>query len=159
MRETGPLAINEDGSLTQLQIELVESSGPVSPRYQYTIHVRLYVSETAVWLDYNDSRKSGNGKPVRFLREIGIADVKKIVRKLERLDFVKSNTGQDFTRDVRSRVGISFNWLTIRIDPKTDLRIDYLLADFERDDFADYAKAIDIIKNLVKMKPGKRKVL
>lgn len=153
MPKTGSSILHRDGSLKEFRIELVESSGPVSPKYHYSTRIIFYSSGNSARIDYSDVRKYLKGRPaqpVKFIRDIDAADAGKIVRKIQRLDFVKSNSSADFIGSARSRTGISFNRLTVAIGPDTDLSVDYLLEDYERDEFAGFDKAIDIVKKLAR---------
>ena len=154
MRKTGSPVLNRDELLKDIDIELVETSGPVSPKYHYTTSVHLYSDGCAVFLDYHDSRKDPERTSVHFLKELKAAELKRIVRKLGSLVFVKSNAGRDFVGGARSRIGVSFNWLSIQIGSEVDLRVDYLLSDFEYEGFDDYAKAINLLKSLVTLNPN-----
>jgi len=144
--------LSKDGSLRKIEIELVETSGPVSPAYHYTLRIRLYSEGNAIWLDYTEIRKK-SAISVQFVTQIEFFDFEKLLKKLRRLDFVKSNSSADFVGNSKEKVGISFNWLTLFVEPDIDLRVDYLLSAIERNDFGNYSKAVNIMKKLVASRP------
>jgi hypothetical protein len=152
MRKAGLHAFSEDASLRKIEIELVETSGPVSPAYHYTLRIRLYSEGKTIWLDYKETRKK-SGLNVQFVTQLESANFEKVLKKLRRLDFVKSNSSVDFVGNARTKVGISFNWLTLLVEPDINLRVDYPLSAIERDDFGDYSKAVNILKKLVALRP------
>jgi hypothetical protein len=107
-------------------------------------------------LEYKDSRKFRNGNfvlPVHFQTEISDAELSKILRKLDRLDFVRQKESRDFIGSARSKTGISFNRLSIKSGDDVAIQIDYLLSDYDREEFEEYAKAIAILKRLFTFQP------
>jgi hypothetical protein len=152
MRKNGLRVLNENGSLRKVEIELVETSGPVSPAYHYALRIRLYSEGNAIWLDYKETRKK-SGLDIQFVTQLECADFEKVLKKLRRIDFVKSNSSADFVGNARTKVGISFNWLTLFVEPDINLRVDYPLSAIERDDFGNYVKAVNILKKLIALRP------
>jgi len=122
-------------------LELEEWSGPVSPRFQYTVRVALTRREAGLFL--SGSRKAGGRttEVERALTAAAAAPIEALVAKLPRAD-------QDWIGARRDRKGVSFNHLIVRRGPVTT-RFDYLLGDLEAPDRADFAAAIAALKALL----------
>lgn len=141
--------IDEQGNLVPVKIELVESSGPVSPPYQFNLSIVL--------------NNEGNGLRIHYSYEgnfiAGEAQDKKVIDELipkdKALKFLNSlldldalGVNKELNDDIKNNVGISFNELNIQIGAKDKSQILYILGDLDESTFAKEAKIIEFIKKL-----------
>jgi hypothetical protein len=130
------------GTTVKLAIELFESSGPVSPRFQYTYRVRVECTEAGGTLAVE---RTGAGA-VKTDRTIDGAEAAKLVADL---DAAGARTcGGDFVGALRGRKGISFNWLELRFDDEAPVRVDYVLTSLDDEAFAPQKRVLDVVKAL-----------
>jgi len=125
-------------------IELVESSGPVSPRFRWSIHVVLTVDDAG-----GDLTVEAKGPPhgtVRRRERIEHAAIEALWRTLE-AQKVRAQGG-DLVGALRSRVGVSFNHLKIALEGDHEVRLDYLLAQLGEQENAARRAIVDAVKTL-----------
>ncbi len=134
-------------------IELFESAGPVSPKYQYITHVKITAKKERIELSYMNRSKYMDGKPEKhtdFTRQLTPEEYESLWRELEAGDVFSLN--RDWVGPtLRRRKGISFNFFEIKLGSGRGVRFDYLTRQREKDDFAPYQKVLTIIKNLSNM--------
>jgi len=132
------------------RIELVEASGPVSPRYSYTTTIALSLDATSadgaahVVRDHRDA--SGNHHDER---EIDRAAYEAILAEL--LRSLPLGAPLDLASTKRDRKGISFNHVAVVVGDAST-RLDYVLSDIDEDDGDPRARAV---VSLVKGAAGK----
>lgn len=136
---------HKDGNLQPIKLELYESSGPVSPPYQYIIHIKLTSIDQKVHLNYKDINNSSKSNE-QIDRVLSVEEYKKVLTELINNNVFDLNF--DFIGDEkRKRVGVSFNFFEFFLWDKS-VKFEYLLQDKKNVNFAPYEKIINIIKNL-----------
>lgn len=121
----------------EIRIELDESSGPVSPKFQYSLHVEI----------------SADGAKIRHKTQKGVVelthvlDPARLAALCDELDR-RVPKGADLIGAMRTRIGISFNVLSIARGAAT-ARVDYLLSQAEDGAHSDLTAAIKAIKAIV----------
>ena len=115
-------------------IALDESSGPVSPRYQYALRVRITAEGGRVTVAWND----GKTDRARDLPADAADALWSALGDYEAL-------GGDAAAEKRDRVGVSFNALEVTALGRT-VRFDYLLTQLKDPAFAAQKAAISAIK-------------
>ena len=126
-------------------IVLEESSGPVSPRFQYTLRVRIHADAGgAVVVDAEESR-SGNKTSIT-----GATLAADAVSELwTALDANAVHTsGGDAVAEKKDRVGISFNWYELETSGAS-VRFDYLLSTLREPAYARQAAVVQAVKHAV----------
>ena len=135
---------------TTLSVLLEEASGPVSPRYQYTLRVALEPkADGAAALSVEATGAHGLGdEDASYQGTMSAADVATLVGELDAM--AAFDASRDFLGpEGRNRVGVSFNALTLaRGDRKA--RIDYFLSSLKRDDAEPQRRVVARIKELAK---------
>jgi hypothetical protein len=120
-----------------VRIELDESSGPVSPKFQYSLQVEIADGSIKI------RRKTQKGL-VELTHALDATKLSALVVELQK----RVPTSVDLIGEMRKRVGISFNHLSIA-SGGTTARVDYLLSHAEDGAHAELTAAIDAIKALV----------
>ena len=123
--------------MREARIELVEASGPVAPRFQYTtkiiVEARPGGSPTVV-RDHRDATGTHHDEhgldPAAY--EALLAEVLAVLPLGEALDLVSAR---------RDRKGVSFNHVTVLVGDAST-RLDYLLSDIDDDDGLAQARAV-----------------
>jgi hypothetical protein len=146
-----PVIVDADGILLSVRIELVETSGPVSPAFQYRTHIVLYTENNVICYEYDDDRQFQNGKPqqsIHALNQLKQSQFMKILQLIYKMDSFQQGTDVDFIGDVRNKIGISFNYMTVCIGADIKFRVDYLLSSYDNAAFKSYQRVIEQIKSL-----------
>lgn len=141
--------IDESGNLVPIKIELVESSGPVSPPYQFYLNIVLTNEGSEIRIHYSYEGKfiAGEAEDKKVVDELIPKDKSlKLLNSLIDLNALGLNAEID--ENTRNSVGISFNELKIEIGAKDKSKISYTLYDLDEPTFAKEAKIIAFIKNL-----------
>jgi len=124
------------------RVALDESSGPVSPRFQYSLHVEISAGNgggATLAFDHKTPKgRTGGTFPITAERYGALCDE------------LSSRVGEsvDLVGDMRHRKGISFNVLEVVLGAATT-RVDYLLTHLEDGAHANLVAAVDAIKKLV----------
>jgi hypothetical protein len=128
-------------------IELSESSGPVSPRFRWSIHLTLDIDERGGELLVETRGTSPSGTPPSNRRQrVEAARIESLWRALESEEVREQ--GGDLIGALRSRVGVSFNHLRIALVDGPDLRFDYLLSQLDVAENAHRRAIVAAIKEL-----------
>jgi hypothetical protein len=153
-----PALADGSGELLPARITLWESSGPVSPRYQYTTRVVVTVLPPAAAPSLAIDHTTG-GEPAH---EVHTAEP--LARdRYERLwaDLFAQDVfalGGDLAANLRDRVGVSFNHVEVVLgDPEHDgarMRFDYLLPMLRLPANQQRRTVVDILKSLVPQAPA-----
>ena len=120
-----------------VRIELEESSGPVSPKFQYSLHVEISGLVAKI------RRKTQKGL-LEVTHTIDAGELAALCAELDK----RVPKSADLIGEMRKRVGISFNFLSIAKGASTT-RVDYLLSQAEDGAHADLTAAIEAIKAIV----------
>jgi hypothetical protein len=140
----------EGTGIVPVKIELYESSGPVSPRYQFNTHILINNTN----LNYKDEREFQGGKALNkteFVKKLSNDQLEDILSEIINSNIAEQH--KDFIGEKRKNVGVSFNYLELIIGGKLNIRIDYLLSDLKSDEFSGYNIILNIIKDLKKLNP------
>ncbi|APR84608.1 Hypothetical protein A7982_09957 [Minicystis rosea] len=130
-----------------VKIELVEWSGPVSLRYQWSTRVVIEREGERLTLRFEDRRAAEDGTPasVRVEEALPPAGYERLLA-----DLLAANAGSlshDFIGDEkRKRVGVSFNHIDITVGDGLRCRIDYLASDVARARFEKHRKVLEILR-------------
>lgn len=130
-----------------VKIELVESSGPVSPRYQWSTRVLVDGEGDVVTLHFEDRRASDDGTPVTVKVEQALpaAGWERLLADLLAAD--AGSLSHDFIgAEKRKRIGVSFNHVEIAVGDKLRCRIDYLVSDVAKPELEKHRKVIEILR-------------
>jgi hypothetical protein len=141
--------IDEKGNLVPIKIELEESSGPVSPPYQYNLSIVLNneVDGLRIHYSYEGKFMGGEAQDKKVLDELIPKD--KALKFLNSLiDSNALGVNVELDESIKNNVGISFNELSIQIGAKDKSKILYTLGDLDESTFAKEAKIIEFIKKL-----------
>ncbi len=122
----------------EIRIELDESSGPVSPKFQYNLHVEISADGSA-----KIRHKTQKGV-VEVTHALDAAKLSALGAELDK----RVPKAVDLIGEMRKRVGISFNYLSITRGAAT-ARVDYLLSHAEDGAHADLTAAIEAVKAIV----------
>jgi hypothetical protein len=150
MKNFKKIVFEKPDKLTDSKIQLIEQSGSVSPKFQYLTDIVLKCTDNKITLNYKDQRVFIEGKPsltVNIEKEISPKSYETILRKLLSAGNLPEGN-VDFVGSAKTKVGISFNYLTIDFKDKFSTKIDYILSDMDKKEFKHYAKIIKVIKNL-----------
>ena len=122
------------------RIELVEASGPVSPRHSYktTIALSLDTTPPGVAAHVVCDRRDASGEH-HDEREIDRAVYEAILAEL--LLSLPLGAPLDLVGTKRDRKGISFNHVVVVVGDAST-RLDYLLSDLDEDDGDPRARAV-----------------
>jgi hypothetical protein len=115
------------------RVELTESSGPVSPRYQYTLHLIVERTDGGAKVTWERTGKDAGRNETTLSSE----GARALFEELAKLGAEK--IGGDFIGEKRKNKGVSFNAVDIAFDDGTKLRCDYLVSQLDDDDFAPRA--------------------
>jgi hypothetical protein len=132
-----------------VKIELVESSGPVSPRYQWSTRVLVDGDGDVVTLHFEDRRASEDGTPAttRVEQALSAAGWERLVSDLVAAD--AGSLGHDFIgEEKRKRIGVSFNHVEIALGDEVRCRIDYLKTDVDKAEFEKQRKVVEILRGV-----------
>ena len=140
------------GELLPARIELWESSGPVSPRYQYKIHVVVAVASAAAAPTLAIDHTTGGEPPL----DVHSADpmARDRYEKLWADLFAQDvfTLGGDLAAGKRNRTGVSFNHVEVVLgDPDhagARMRFDYLLPQLELPENQQRHAVVEILKKL-----------
>jgi hypothetical protein len=152
--------MSDDPGLTTCasRIELVEASGPVSPRHSYTTRIALSLEAldalaanrlapaARVVCDHRDA--SGEHHEEQELDRVTYAAL--LAQLLVTLPL---GAPLDLAGSKRDRKGISFNHVTITVEGAST-RLDYVLSDLDEDDGDPRARTV---VSLVKQAGGREK--
>jgi hypothetical protein len=119
-------------------IELVESSGPVSPRYQYATHGVVRAQADGIRLDWDHRDASGVSSRTGTLSPEVYAALWRSI-----LDALPLGTQLDLTAGLRDRKGISFNWVSLALGSEQS-RLDYVISNLEEG--SGDARAIAVVR-------------
>ena len=126
-----------DGAPRAVRIELVESSGPVSPRFQHRTLILIEAGPALAPRIVRDHRDVSGERHDE--RPLGRATYEDIVCGVLRA--LPLGEARDLTSGKRDRKGISFNHVAITI-AAASARLDYLLEDLDEDDGDPQARAV-----------------
>ena len=139
----------DQGRPVSARIELVESSGPVSPAYQFSTRVIVTAENNSITLAYDDRREFRQGKPlnaISFKRELSHDEYEKLWSGLLALRVFERNN--DFIgAHNRKKIGVSFNFFEISLGTRK-ARCDYFLSKQKDPDFGPYLEIINLLKGL-----------
>jgi hypothetical protein len=145
-----PPALFEGDHPTPSRIELVESSGPVSPSYQFHSRIVVEAEGGALALSLDDERgwEDGEFRQKLHRREaMPRADYEALWTDLLALDALA--LGADLIgAEGRRKVGVAFNHLTLRLGDR-EARIDYRRSDLSRSKFAPQARVVERVRRLL----------
>ena len=153
--------MNDAGELLPARLELAESSGPVSPRYQYTTRVVITIAppDNAPLLSIEHVADHVGGVPsfeVHTSEPLARDRYEKLWADLLAQDVF--TLGGDLTADKRDRTGVSFNHADLVLgDPEHagfHVRFDYLLPQLKLPANQQRSAVIEILKSLVPKPPG-----
>lgn len=140
---------DEKGNLVSVKIELVESSGPVSPPYQFNLNLVLNNEGNCLRIHYSYEGKfiAGEAQDKKVIDELIPKDkALKFLNSL--LDLNALGLSKELGEDKKNNVGISFNELNIQIGAKDNSKILYTLSDLDESTFTKEANIIGLIKKL-----------
>jgi hypothetical protein len=122
-------------------LELVESSGPVAPRFRYSIEVTIEIDEEGGAL-----RVRFRGPPRDVDRDDRITSdrVEEILDEIGDLEPIAG----DLVGALRSRVGVSFNHLRAVSADGAELRLDYLIRQLDDPENAARKKAVEVMRRI-----------
>ena len=140
---------DEKGNLVSVKIELVESSGPVSPPYQFNLNLVLNNEGNCLRIHYSYEGQfiAGEAQDKKVIDEL-IPNDKALKFLNSLLDLNALGLSKELGEDTKNNVGISFNELNIQIGAKDKSKILYTLRDLDESTFAKEAKIIEFIKKL-----------
>jgi hypothetical protein len=125
------------------RIELDESSGPVSPKFQYELHVVIVPNADGAAATIRHRTAKGLAEITHSIAQPQLATL--MTELVKRLPLGKD---VDLIADLRKRKGISFNY--VRIDKGTEhARVDYTLSQLESGAQPDLTAAVEAIKAIV----------
>jgi len=137
-----PTTILKDGHFAPFRVELDESSGPTSPRFQYALTV-------AVWCDggpVHAVREERSGSPRRKIHasgELSREAAEKLVRALEKHDAL--SRAFDHVGDAQDDKGHSCNRLVVHVG-EARAEVHYLLRTLEKPKHTAEAEIVKAIK-------------
>jgi hypothetical protein len=142
-------ATTPEGALRPARLLLDEGSGPVSPRYQYSIHLLLQVAPDAITLERKIRGGAASGVGAERDDRVPVS----AERYLQLARELQACGPQAFAADLVGpaeprRVGVSFNHFEVRVDDTNVCAVDYLLSRLELPENAGVRKAIDAFKKL-----------
>ena len=156
-----PSLVNDNGELLPARLELQESSGPVSPRYQYTTRVLVTCEPpaSAPVLKIEHVAEYSGGVPA-----VDVHTFEPLERdRYQRLwaDLLAQDVfalGGDLAADRRNRTGVSFNHVEIVLgDPEktsTRMRFDYLLPQLALPENERRRNVVEILRSLIPQAPA-----
>jgi len=126
-----------DAPLAASRIELVEASGPVSPRYRYTTKITIVAQAGAAPIVVRDHRDADGEQHDQ--RELESAAYDALLSEV--LASLPLGEPLDLASGKRDRKGVSFNHVTV-VRGAASTRLDYLLSDLDDDDGVPRARAV-----------------
>ena len=145
-----PPALFEGDHPLPSRIELVESSGPVSPTHQFHTRIVVEAEGDALSLVLNDERgwEDGEFRQQTHRHEaMPRADYEALWSDLLALDALA--LGADLIgAEGRRMVGVAFNHLLLRLGDR-EARIDYRRRDLSRSKFAPQARVVERVRRLL----------
>ena len=136
----------DGGVLVPAHLELCESSGPVSPRFQYEINVSIEAAEGSITLSY-DERQGATRTATPQPQPVSAEAYARLWEKLAALDALGQHG--DLVGPSRDRVGVSFNHVTLRLGT-AEARTDYLLPDVEEPANQRLAAIVQALKDFAR---------
>jgi hypothetical protein len=134
--------ILQDGHFTPFRVELDESSGPTSPRFQYTLTIAVWCDGGAV----HAVREERSGSPRRKIQASGILSreaAQKLTDTLEAHDAL--SRAFDHVGDAQEDKGHSCNRLVVQVgDARAEVH--YLLRTLEKARHAAEAEIVKAVK-------------
>ena len=119
------------------RIELVEASGPVSPRFRYTTRITIEWASGTVATLVRDHRDAAGDQHDE--RELDLAAHEVLVSEV--LSSLPLGAPLDLVSSKRDRKGVSFNHVHVVVGEASTL-LDYLLSDLDDDDGVPQARAV-----------------
>ncbi len=116
--------LRKDGKLVPFELVLDEASGPVSPKFQYTLKIRIHADGDVIRV----TRSERAGVPKTTTETEGVlsdAQAAELFRVLDAHGGLAKD--RDLVGDKRGNVGVSFNELALTRDGTT-ARLSYTLA-------------------------------
>jgi hypothetical protein len=140
--------------LVPTRLELTESSGPVAPPYQYKLRVALDVGKAGITLAYDDEGAYAGGEPTRKKTDDGPLTRKgyeTLMRDLVALGLLDLGTVA-IAPEKKTRVGISFNRLTLKQGRRTLVDVGYTLAELGRPEGAKIKQVVERLRRVLRLK-------
>jgi hypothetical protein len=123
-----------------------ESSGPVSPAFQYRIDLEINAEDAGA--NVSCEIKRGADAPVSKQQKISNEQFSELWSKLAAQDVLKLNA--DLIGDEkRRRVGVSFNSFELEMPNGERVRFDYLRAQLEQPEYARFRAVIEALRAFV----------
>ncbi len=140
---------DSQGNLIPIQIELVESSGPVSPLYQFDLNIILKNEGSGLRIRYSYKGKFVAGEPEEQKNIDELIPKDKSIKILNSLlDLNALGINVELGDDIKNNVGISFNELNLQMGAKDKTKILYTLGDLDEPNFELQTKIIEFVKKL-----------
>jgi hypothetical protein len=141
--------IDAQGNLIPINIELIESSGPVSPPYQFYLEIAIKNEGSGLRMQYSYKGKFIAGEPEEKKNIDELIPKDKSIKILESLlDLNALGINVELSEDVKNNVGISFNEFNLQIGAKDKTKILYTLGDLDEPNFELQTKIIEFVKKL-----------
>ena len=151
-----PSIADGSGKLLPARLELSESSGPVSPRFQYTTHVVIAVASPAAEPTVAVDHAAAGGDPAPATKPLARDLYERLWSELFAHDVFA--LGGDLTADKKDRVGVSFNHVEVVLgDPGhavAQVRFDYLLPQLELPENQQRHAVVELLKSFVPQAPA-----
>jgi hypothetical protein len=142
-------SLDSQGNLVSINIELTETSGPVSPEYQYNLDLHLKNEGNGLLLKYSYVGKFIYGEPEKKIIFEDVIPKDKSIQLIDRLLELKPlGINIDLSENVKNNVGISFNELSLQIGENGKTKINYTLSDLDQPEFVNQSRIIQCIKKL-----------
>ncbi len=146
---TNPTVTDSNGNLVSINIELFESSGPVSPAYQYNLNLNLKSEGNNLHLKYSHKGKYVSGVPEKNVAIDEMIPKDKAIKLISLLlDLNPLGINVDLPENIKNNVGISFNELNLQIGSNEKTKILYTLSDLKKSEFENQSKIIQFLKNV-----------
>lgn len=140
---------DSQGNLIPIQIELVESSGPVSPLYQFDLNIILKNEGSGLRIRYSYKGKFVAGEPEEQKNIDELIPKDKSIKILNSLlDLNALGINVELNDEIKNNVGISFNELSFQMGAKDKTKILYTLGDLDEPNFELQTKIIEFVKKL-----------
>ncbi len=137
------------GNLVPVYIELIESSGPVSPMYQFDLNIVLKNEGSGLRIRYSYKGKFVAGEPEEKKTIDELIPKDKSIKILNALlDLNALGINVELSDDIKNNVGISFNELSLQMGAKDKTKILYTLGDLDEPNFELQTKIIEFVKKL-----------
>jgi len=146
-----PSIADDSGKLLPARLELSESSGPVSPRFQYTTHVVISVAPPAADPTVVVDHTAAGGDSAPITEPLERDQYERLWSDLFAQDVFA--LGGDLTADKKNRIGVSFNHVEVVLgDPEhagARVRFDYLLPQLELPENKQRHAVVELLKSFV----------